>query len=132
MGTLFEQRPRSPFEVTPSTLESFLKDATVLAAKYGISVADVIAAKKVLEIERRNNLYMANGDTFDEQMAGLGSILNVVAQAAEQRNELHRESRDTFVRLFDEKITNIWASLDDLATAADTATEKMADNSART
>ena len=46
-----------------------------LSKKHKISTNEVIHAVEVLELRRKNDLYVANGDTFDEQMAGLGNLL---------------------------------------------------------
>jgi hypothetical protein len=46
-----------------------------LASKLKIELKDVIAAKHVLELQRRNDLYAANGDALDEQLAGFGDVL---------------------------------------------------------
>lgn len=79
MGTLFHQEPRRP-HYADSGLDGFLANATKLAKKHKISVADVIAAKHALEIERQNNLYVNNGDAFDEQMSGFGELIQELNQ----------------------------------------------------
>lgn len=89
MGTLFNQPERNHRRVTDSELDAFLSDAVKLAKKHSINVAEVIKAKEVLELERRNDLYVNNGDSFDEQMSGIGGILQEMVCAIEDlRNEL--------------------------------------------
>ncbi|MGB3512843.1 MAG: hypothetical protein WBA93_27235 [Microcoleaceae cyanobacterium] len=34
-----------------------------------------------MEMERRNNLYHWNGDTFDEQMAGFGYLIDDIKES---------------------------------------------------
>ncbi|CCQ64077.1 conserved hypothetical protein [Crocosphaera watsonii WH 0402] len=46
-------------------------------------MSDVIAAKSALEQERSNNLYVKNGDTFDEQMAGFGELIQELNRVME-------------------------------------------------
>ena len=75
MGTLFHQPERPYFDVRSEKLDDFLAEAKILARKHGITVGDVIEAKKALEMERRNDLYVKNGDAFDEQIAGIGELL---------------------------------------------------------
>jgi hypothetical protein len=75
MGTLYEQAPRRWHEVEEPEIDEFLSTVIRLAEKHGISVSDVIAASRVLELARQNNLYIEDGDAFDEQLAGLGRIL---------------------------------------------------------
>lgn len=84
MGTLFKQEPRNDYRV--DDLPEFLEEAVKLAKQHSIPVSDVIAAKQALELERRNNLYRANGDAFDEQLAGLGEIVKSIAEALEGPN----------------------------------------------
>jgi hypothetical protein len=75
MGTLFNQSPRNYREYNENKIEEFLETVLSLSQKYKIPTNEVIHAVEVLEIRRRNDLYVANGDTFDEQMAGLGNLL---------------------------------------------------------
>ena len=81
MGTLFKQEPRNNYRV--DDLPRFLEEVVKLAKQHSIQVSDVIAAKHVLELERRNNLYHAHGDAFDEQVAGIGGLLKSIAEGAE-------------------------------------------------
>lgn len=81
MGTLFKQEPRNDYRV--DDLSQFLEEAVKLAKQHSIPISDVIAAKHALELERRNNLYRANGDAFDEQVAGIGELLKSMAEASE-------------------------------------------------
>jgi len=87
MGTLFNQEPRNYRHISLNDLRSFLESATCLAKEFNISVSDVIQAQKVLEMERQNLLYVANGDAFDEQLAGFGAILQDVVSAIESLKE---------------------------------------------
>jgi len=75
MGTLFSQNPREFIPVTNGELDAFLSSAVQLAKKHKISLSDVIAAKDVLESERRNNLSVRDGDIRDEQLAGFGQLI---------------------------------------------------------
>lgn len=81
MGTLFHQRERDSFGVTKPDVDHFLQAAVELSKKHKVDVSDVIEAFKVLEMERTNNLYHWNGDAFDEQMAGIGEILDDIKES---------------------------------------------------
>jgi hypothetical protein len=83
MGTLFEQLPRKDRKVSHSDLDAFLREAVSLSKIHNITVTEVIAAKKALELERRNDLYLANGNIFDEQIAGIGELLQQLSYAVE-------------------------------------------------
>ena len=82
MGTLGNQPERNFYR---GDLDSFLGGLKEIAAKYKVSIEAVIEAKKVLEMERRNDLYAANGDYFDEQMGGFGDRLSEIASAIGDR-----------------------------------------------
>jgi len=84
MGTLFDQSARESCHVNELDLEIFIKNAIDLSRGSKITVSEVIEAKKVLELERRNNLAKRNGDAFDEQMAGLGTLLQNLITAIEE------------------------------------------------
>lgn len=84
MGTLFNQPERKYQRVSSDHLDSFLQDIASLSKKHGISVSDAIAAARVLELSRQNDLYVSNGDIFDEQVAGIGELLEKIGAAIEQ------------------------------------------------
>ncbi|OAI63965.1 hypothetical protein RSP795_06525 [Ralstonia solanacearum] len=81
MGTLYDQEPRDHRRVALDDLDSFLSAANELAKQHKISVADVIAAKAALEAARASDLYVRNGDVFDEQMMGVGQLLQDLSDA---------------------------------------------------
>ena len=83
MGTLFSQAERKWCVVSTADLDEFLSLAVDLAKKNKVAVSDVIKAKEVLEMQRRNDLYVNNGDTFDEQMMGIGELLQGISSAIE-------------------------------------------------
>lgn len=83
MGTLFNQSARDSRSVSMSEVDGFLADAVALAKKHSLTVSEVIAARDVLERRRQNDLYTANGDAFDEQMAGFGELLQQLTAAVE-------------------------------------------------
>ena len=80
MGTLTNQAPRNHRKVQ---LDEFLTDAVKLAEKHKIAVSDVIAASQALEFRRRNDLYVDDGDAFDEQIGGIGALLQQLCSAVE-------------------------------------------------
>lgn len=75
MGTLFDQQVRARNRVTFQDIDELLTQCVKLAIKYKLNISDVILAKQALELERQNTLYINNGDAFDEQIAGIGKIL---------------------------------------------------------
>ena len=83
MGTLFHQRERDWLNVTDDGVERFLEYAITLSKKYKVKVSDVLEVYKVLEMQRANDLYVKNGDAFDEQMAGIGKLLQKIGRTSE-------------------------------------------------
>ena len=81
MGTLYSQQPRKSHEITEGQLDSFLAFVSGLAQKHKVPVADVVASARVLELRRANDLYVGNGDIFDEQIAGIGQELQRIAES---------------------------------------------------
>ena len=75
MGTLGNQPPRNSHSVDDRYLDEFLGQAVKLAAKHKITVDAVIEARRVLEMERTNDLRNLSGDYHDEHMGGFGEIL---------------------------------------------------------
>jgi len=80
MGTLRNQPPRDHFH---QDLDSLLTELGAIGNKHNINIATAIEAKKALEFERQNNITVQNGDYHDEQMAGLGDILERISGAIE-------------------------------------------------
>ncbi len=85
MGTLGNQPPRENYQVNDGYLDEFLAVAVKLASKHKVSVEAVIEARRVLEIERTNELRNLDGDYRDEQLGGFGQILGRIADALEAR-----------------------------------------------
>lgn len=75
------QPPRKHLEPSEAAIDEFLEVTKRLAAKHGCTVAEVIEARKVLEMQRQNNLYHANGNVHDDQMLGFGSLLQGLISA---------------------------------------------------
>jgi hypothetical protein len=87
MGTLFDQPERDQHRVRSDYVHGFLAEASKIAKEHGIEVRDVIAAKHALEIERANDLRAADGNVFDEQIAGIGEILSGIRAALDALNQ---------------------------------------------
>ncbi len=87
MGTLYDQQPRDYKPVSIEHVGGFLNEVSELVKKHKVSVADVIEAHKVLELKRRNDLYVANGDIYDELMAGIGKEIQKVADSIEKLSD---------------------------------------------
>lgn len=87
MGTLYDQPHRNYRGIEAEhDLDVVLKEMIRLSKEYGVSVTDVIALANVMELKRRNSLFVDNGNIFDEQMAGIGHILDSISSAIESLN----------------------------------------------
>ncbi|RHX77426.1 hypothetical protein [Leptospira yasudae] len=84
MGTLGDQLPRKDRFISSEELSGYLDDIKSLAKNKGLEVETVIKAAEVLELKRRNDLYVSNGDYFDEQMGGFGAILRSIADSLQK------------------------------------------------
>jgi hypothetical protein len=75
MGTIFEQDPRN-YKYTDG-IDQIVNQTEYIdevCHRTGWEKSEVIELCKMLEIRRKNNLYVANGDIFDEQMKGLAEL----------------------------------------------------------
>ncbi|WP_324172285.1 hypothetical protein [Sulfurimonas sp.] len=84
MGTLYDQEPRDYKRVEISRVNYFLDEVSELATKYKMERKDIIEAFKAVELARQNDLYVANGDIHDEQMAGIGQAVQEIGERLHQ------------------------------------------------
>lgn len=87
MGTLFQQPERKALYINQKEVKNLLDDALELSKNYKVPLETILKAYEIKEMERRNNLYKSNGDTFDEQMAGFGEILEKIAESLSNISE---------------------------------------------
>jgi hypothetical protein len=81
MGTLHNQAPRESRDIDLSIANMFFDEVSELSKKHKMTKQDVIEGLKVLEMRRKNNLYVDNGDTHDEQMSGIGDEIAKIAHS---------------------------------------------------
>lgn len=77
MGTLFSQKPRNNFSIDdiPYQFEDAVQYLSNISKKQRINFCDLVYLYEVMELTRKNDLYVANGDIKDEQLKGFGEIL---------------------------------------------------------
>jgi len=73
MGTLFEQKPRGSYSALSSEV---LFDVREIMRAEDISFDQALKLLEVAEIRRKNELFIADGDAWDEQAAEFGHIIN--------------------------------------------------------
>lgn len=82
MGTLFNQSPRNYDRCESSKkIVSEIEMIQNISSKTGLTVDQVINTCTMLEMRRKNNLYVMNGDAFDEQISGIGKLMEDFIQA---------------------------------------------------
>ena len=96
MGTLQNQPPRPYMSVNVSAMSSTSGGVTFMAEELlqmkrvaeqaGCTLDQVLQLRQIREDERRNDLYVANGDIWDEQIAGIGEILSGIVDALSEAN----------------------------------------------
>ena len=79
MGTLHNQPERKPLRITEDDMYDEIHDIKKISEVTGLSFEQVLSVYKLLELRRKNDLYLHNGDAFDEQISGIGSILEKIA-----------------------------------------------------
>jgi hypothetical protein len=75
MGTLFSQRPRDHRVVGRGDVINDMEAVKEIAESTGSTKQEVIELMRVMEMERQSNLYVDNGDAFDEQLEGFGYLI---------------------------------------------------------
>jgi len=74
MGTLMNQSERKYCTVDKKSIQNFIDECIEISEESVVSLESVLQAAKILEMKRKNDLYVNNGDAFDEQLAGFGGI----------------------------------------------------------
>lgn len=87
MGTVFSQPERKPYDVLVGALEHSTTIAQSIAKRFALPFDSVVALMHVLELRRANDLAVANGDAWDEQISGVAEELQRIAHAFEQLQE---------------------------------------------
>jgi hypothetical protein len=79
MGTLHEQPDRDRY--TKVSVNEFFLEVQELSKRHKMSIPDVIAVLHVVELQRGNNLAAQDGNAWDEQISGIGHILENLVEA---------------------------------------------------
>ena len=79
MERLHRQPETKPLRITKDNIYDEIRDIKKISEVTGLSFEQVLSVYKLLELRRKNDLYLHNGDAFDEQISGIGSILEKIA-----------------------------------------------------
>lgn len=88
MGTLKDQPKRISPYINNIDLQEIFKTCKELGTKNGISIDSAIEIYKTALLEQNNNLYFDNGQRFDEQIAGIGKLLEEIIIILNSKNEI--------------------------------------------
>jgi len=81
MGTLLNQKERDYLQLDEEVINQRIISLKSIASKHKISLENVLKLMSTMEQERANNLYVANGDIKDEQLAGFGELFIKYAES---------------------------------------------------
>lgn len=80
MGTLEKQPPRNYHGIENKDVINIIDQAIINADEYNVSVADALKALEIAAYERRTTAIISNGDIWDEQIAGIGKLIDNVGK----------------------------------------------------
>ena len=75
MATIHNQPPRQFRHISKVEVNELLNDVDYLTQTTGFKTDQILTAYHILELRRRNDLYVDNGDAFDEITSGLAQIM---------------------------------------------------------
>lgn len=75
MGTLFSHGPRPYHSVNQNDVVSFIKEIKHIIKVTGYTFNDVMRIYEYLEYQRQNDIAIDDGDFMDENLSGIGHIL---------------------------------------------------------
>jgi len=75
MGTLLNQKPRNYRHLDERDVLLKIDEIKDISKVKKITFDQALKVYELLEQERSNNLYVANGDIKDEQLAGFGELI---------------------------------------------------------
>lgn len=78
MGTLFYPNPRKNCAIKDIAIEKEIDFMKKISKKKNISLEKVIEIRRILEERRKNDLFVLDRKTWDEQIAGIGEILEKI------------------------------------------------------
>ena len=94
MGTLFDQPVRQHHWIEESHIDSALDNIEYIIKKRKMSVSEAVSVLSLLQHQRQNNLYQANGDIWDEQMAGFGELIRSIYESLDTVVDIARQHID--------------------------------------
>lgn len=75
MGTLGNQKAHNHFSINEEDLIERIKDLKSISSRSGVSLDLVIQLEISMQLNRLNSILIESGDHLDENLAGIGKIL---------------------------------------------------------
>lgn len=91
MGTLFDQPVRRHYELNESSMIRLIDEMNILINDYHFTAAGALKFLEIYEMRRKNNLQKDDNDIWDEQIGGIGKLLeefNSILRDYFYKNEL--------------------------------------------
>lgn len=87
MKALNEHAPRNYNLISREDVINEIEFIDEICTATKTKFSEVVKVMQLLEIRRKNDLYVANGDTFDEQIAAVGSLIEQLTSAVYEIKE---------------------------------------------
>jgi len=85
MGTLLNQPVRKSNSIQDHHIHNAIADIRKIEKEGDFDTNQAIKVYETLVLERKNDLYQANGDVHDEQLAGIGEILTDISKSIQNK-----------------------------------------------
>ncbi len=86
MGTLHNQEPRNYKFVERRNATDLIDEILDVAEATNVSFDQALRVYELLEQKRKTDCFVDNGDIWDEQISGIGQILEKIATALEKED----------------------------------------------
>lgn len=84
MGTLHDQKPRNYKTVISQDAKDLIDEILDVAEATNVSFNEALRVYELLEQKRKTDCFVDNGDIWDEQISGIGQILERIATALDR------------------------------------------------
>lgn len=84
MGTLFNQEPRRNHKFSQENFDDYMDLIKYGQSQHKLTIDQSIEVCRLLEMRRANNLSWDNGDIHDEQLMGIGELMQAYGRTMEE------------------------------------------------
>jgi hypothetical protein len=94
MGTIFKPTERKVETLDFGKVVQTIRSENNRGAHQNLTPSEIIETLKYIEMKRANDLALLDGHIFDEQMIGIGKLLESINEKLESLNKLTKISND--------------------------------------